>query len=110
MTLPNPEARPAPIYRAIFAAVRRVPSGRVCTYGEIARIANASGARQVGYALHSLQSASRLPWHRIVNARGAISLGGSGAEAQRKRLHQEGVQFNSRGIINLGVYGWVARR
>jgi methylated-DNA-protein-cysteine methyltransferase-like protein len=108
--LPIPETTPAPVYQAIFAAVRCVPRGRVCTYGEIARIANASGARQVGYALHSLKRASRLPWHRIVNARGVISLGGSSAEAQRALLRREGVQFNSRGIIDLRVYGWVGQR
>jgi methylated-DNA-protein-cysteine methyltransferase-like protein len=109
VTSPSPEAAPAPVYQAIFAAVRRVPRGRVCTYGEVARIANASGPRQVGYALHSLSGPSRLPWHRIVNARGAISLGGSSAESQRARLLAEGVRFNSRGIIDLRVYGWVGQ-
>jgi methylated-DNA-protein-cysteine methyltransferase-like protein len=98
----------APVYKAIFAAVRRVPRGRVCTYGEIARIAAASGARQVGYALHTLNNDSTRPWHRIVNARGAISLPGSSGAEQRLRLSREGVQFSARGTIDIAVYGWVA--
>jgi methylated-DNA-protein-cysteine methyltransferase-like protein len=98
----------APVYQAVFAAVWRVPKGRVCTYGEIARIANASGARQVGYALHTLNGASDLPWHRVINARGVISLPGASGEEQRRRLLRDGVKFNSRGIIDLAAFGWVA--
>jgi methylated-DNA-protein-cysteine methyltransferase related protein len=105
---PNDSLVVAPVYKAIFAAVRRVPRGRVCTYGEIARMTGASGARQVGYALHTLNGTSRLPWHRIVNARGAVSLPGSSGAEQRLRLAREGVQFTSRGIISIAVYGWVA--
>jgi methylated-DNA-protein-cysteine methyltransferase related protein len=103
------EAAPAPAYQAIFAAVRQVPRGRVCTYGEIARMAGASGARQVGYALHSLGGASAVPWHRVVNARGAISLAGAAAERQRAQLLLEGVQFSARGLIDLKKHGWVGR-
>jgi methylated-DNA-protein-cysteine methyltransferase-like protein len=71
-------------------------------------MAGASGARQVGYALHTLNGTSRLPWHRIVNARGAVSLPGSSGAEQRLRLAREGVQFSARGLISISVYGWVA--
>jgi methylated-DNA-protein-cysteine methyltransferase-like protein len=71
-------------------------------------MAGASGARQVGYALHTLNGTSRLPWHRIVNARGVVSLPGSSGAEQRLRLAREGVQFSSKGIISIAVYGWVA--
>jgi methylated-DNA-protein-cysteine methyltransferase-like protein len=101
-------AAPAPIYQVIFAAVRRVPRGRVCTYGEIARMAKATGARQVGYALHTLNNDSRLPWHRIINARGVVSLPGSSGDEQRRRLLSEGVLFSGTGVIDLAAYGWVA--
>src|SRR5438067_13101960 len=58
----------------IYAAVRRVPKGRVTTYGAIADLAGLDGhARQVGYALNDLPSGSNVPWHRVVNARGEIS-------------------------------------
>ena len=58
-------------YQRIYAEVRRIPRGRVATYGQIARLAGlANHARQVGYALHRLDDDSRVPWQRVVNQRG----------------------------------------
>jgi methylated-DNA-protein-cysteine methyltransferase-like protein len=96
----------------IHAAVRRIPAGRVATYGQIARLAGLAGhARQVGYALSALPAGSRVPWHRVVNARGEISARSEpGFErAQRERLEREGVVFGAGGRIPLARFGWVPR-
>ena len=93
----------------IYAVVRRIPRGKVATYGQVARLAGLKGhARQVGYALHALKGWKRVPWHRVVNARGAISLPpASGADVtQRLRLEREGVKFGPNGRIDLKRFGW----
>lgn len=92
----------------IYDAVRRVPTGRVATYGQIASLAGLPGqARLVGYALAALEADSDVPWHRIVNARGAISLppGDHSALIQRARLEAEGVAFDGDRIA-LERWGW----
>jgi len=100
-------------YARIYAVVRRVPAGRVTTYGEVARRAGLPGhARQVGYALHALREGDdSVPWHRVVNARGAISPRGEpGMDAlQRRILEAEGVVFDARDRIDLDRYGWRPR-
>jgi methylated-DNA-protein-cysteine methyltransferase-like protein len=93
----------------IYAAVRRIPRGRVSTYGAIAALAGLDGhARQVGYALHDLPPDSGVPWHRVVNARGEISprTAGDSHELQRLLLEAEGVEFDLRGRIDLKRFGW----
>jgi methylated-DNA-protein-cysteine methyltransferase-like protein len=84
-------------YRRIYAVVARVPKGRVATYGQIAALAGLPRqARLVGYALHALPAASDVPWHRVVNARGAVSVRGDGLgheDLQAQLLRQEGVRF-----------------
>lgn len=103
--------QPVSSYQRIYAVVRRVPKGRVATYGQIARIAGLPGhARQVGYALAALSSATALPWQRIVNASGAISLRiSTGGTTQRILLEREGIVFDARGRIDLVRYGWRPR-
>ena len=89
--------------------VRMIPFGRVAAYGQVARLAGLPGhARQVGYALHALKSGSGVPWHRVINAQGMISLGRrmGGAQIQRQILEEEGVEFDHRGRISLKEYGW----
>ena len=98
-------------YQRIYATVRRIPRGRVATYGQIAELAGLEGhARQVGYALHALRS-DRVPWHRVVNARGEISRrsGGDSHELQRHLLEAEGVRFDRRGRIELDRFRWRRR-
>ncbi len=80
------------MFTELLAQVRRVPRGKVATYGDIAYAAGYPGAaRQVAWALHT--SSSGLPWHRIVGADGKILLPGEGGFEQRMRLRGEGVEF-----------------
>jgi len=97
-------------YARIYDVVRRVPAGRVTTYGAVAREAGLPGhARQVGYAMAALGDDHDVPWHRVVNARGEISprSGGDTFERiQRVLLEAEGVPFDAQGRIDLGEVGW----
>ncbi len=97
-------------YRAIYRTVKRIPKGNIATYGQVASLAGIPGAaRQVGYALHALKEGSSVPWHRVVNARGAISKrsSGWGAEVdQRLLLEAEGVKFDVAGHIRLARFQW----
>ena len=101
-------------WQRIYAVVRRIPRGRVATYGQVAEQAGLPGhARQVGYALHALPAHSSVPWQRVVNAKGEISLRGGAAGSglpQRFRLEAEGVRFDERGRISLERFGWRPRR
>lgn len=100
-------------YRRIYAVVRRIPRGRVATYGQIADLAGIPGhARQVGYALHALEDGSSIPWHRVVNARGTISArtDRENEPLQHILLEQEGIAFDVNGRLNLGKYRWRPRR
>ena len=102
---PDPET---PLYTRIYAAVRKIPKGRVSTYGRIARLVRAPGPRVVGYAMAALPAGSNVPWQRVVNHKGEISLrkGGDGEIRQRRLLEAEGVQFTLKGRINLKTHGW----
>ncbi len=106
--MPEPPIRQSPLPAAIYNAVRSIPSGRVANYGLVAQAAGLPGqARLVGYALHRLPDDSDVPWHRVVNVRGEISLDqrfGPG-RAQRALLEAEDVSFDSRGRIDLTRYG-----
>lgn len=103
-----------PVSRAkIWAAVKRIPRGRVATYGQIATLAGIDGhARQVGYALNALPQGSDVPWHRVVNSFGEVSprSGNDSHELQRMLLEAEGIEFDARGKIDLRRYRWEARR
>ena len=100
-------------YDVIYRVVRRIPAGRVATYGQVAALAGfATGARLVGYALHALPANTAVPWHRVVNAHGAISLlraSPTGGIEQRIRLAREGVAFDARGRVVLERCGWRPR-
>lgn len=92
-------------YQAFYQIIARIPAGKVATYGQIALLAGLPGqARQVGYALHALPN-PELPWHRVVNARGRLSLR-QGAELQRSLLEAEGIQFTPDSQIDLTRYQW----
>jgi methylated-DNA-protein-cysteine methyltransferase-like protein len=93
-------------FSRIYALVRRIPRGRVATYGQIARAVGAPGAaRTVGWAMHGC--GDHLPWHRVVNARGEISVRPTNDyHTQRALLRAEGVRFDRAGRIDLSRYGW----
>ena len=88
--------------------IRAIPTGRVATYGQIASMAGTPrGARQVARILHSCSKQEDLPWHRVVNREGRISLDSfQGGKEQRRRLEQEGVEFDLTGRIDLERFLW----
>ena len=101
------KSAPIPIYERIFAVVRQIPSGKVASYGQIAKIVGDCDARMVGYALAGLKEGTDVPWQRVVNASGKVSLPGEGGFIQRKKLVEEGVEFDDKGRIDLNKYGWL---
>jgi methylated-DNA-protein-cysteine methyltransferase-like protein len=95
----------------VVETIRKIPRGRVATYGQIAALAgNARAARGVAWILHSSSDAKRLPWHRVIGSRGRISLPrGRGFEEQRRRLAAEGVAVDRAGRIDLDTFQWQPR-
>ena len=93
----------------IWQVVSAIPTGQVSTYGEVATMAGLGrGARRVGAALKGLPHDTAIPWHRVLNAQGRISLpAGSDSHArQRERLEAEGVEFRLNGSIDLRRFRW----
>lgn len=95
----------------VYALVRRVPPGRVTTYGDVAAaLGSPRVARHVGWALAALSRSQErdVPWHRVINAKGTISHRGDTwrAEAQRARLEEEGVAFDEKGRVDLRRLRW----
>ena len=88
--------------------IKRVPEGKVATYGQIAALAGSPrGARQVVRLLHTLSDKEQLPWYRIINKQGSISLRrGAGYELQKALLESEGVLFDRKDNIDLNRFLW----
>lgn len=100
------------VHGRIHAVVRRIPRGRVASYGQVARVAGlASHARLVGYAMAALPDGTNVPWYRVVNAEGRVSPRATrGADSlQRALLEREGVRFDAQGRIELTRFGWRPR-
>jgi len=99
-----------PFTRNILDVIQAIPVGCVLSYGRVAALAgNPRGARQVARILHSMSRKHDLPWHRVVNAAGRISLPqGRGYELQKALLESEGVHFSPSHTIDLSVYLWGA--
>ena len=98
-------------YTRIYKVVKRIPRGRVASYGPIAELAGIPRhARQVGYALHHLSGESDVPWQRVLNAAGEIAKRAYPEDArwQRDLLEEEGVEFDVRGRV-LRKYFWKPR-
>lgn len=91
---------------ALYLAIKQIPRGRVTTYGTIARLAgHPNGARWVGQVLSKLPKDTTLPWQRVINGQGRISMGGSRGDYQKELLESEGIAFiNDK--INLRQFGW----
>jgi methylated-DNA-protein-cysteine methyltransferase-like protein len=115
----NQPPDPAVFNALVWEIVRQVPEGMVSTYGQIASMIppphgveapeyDRLGARWVGSAMRAVPAGSGIPWHRIINSQGGISLpaGSAGADEQRRRLEMEGVSFDGRGRIDLDRFGW----
>lgn len=95
-------------WQAIVRAVQAIPRGKVASYGQVAALAGLPGrARLVGRVLANLPPNSKVPWHRVINARGEISLDGEGAARQRRLLIAEGVTFTASGHVDLRRHGLV---
>jgi methylated-DNA-protein-cysteine methyltransferase-like protein len=94
----------------VYAAVALIPPGRLATYGQIAELIGAYGcARQVGWALRRLRLPSPVPWHRVVNARGEVSMTLSRAGSdwiQRELLIAEGIAVDPAGRLELARFRW----
>ena len=88
--------------------LKGVPAGKVVTYGTLAAYAGSPrAARQVVWILNTYAEKENLPWHRVINAQGKISLGrGQGYEMQREMLRSEGIIFGKNDIIDLKCYLW----
>jgi len=101
----------SPLYSRIYALVRRIPPGRVTTYGNIARQVGCT-ARSVGFAMAALPDGHDVPWQRVINSQGKVSprRNGDGDLIQRLLLEAEGVRFDARGGVDLVRYGWEAGR
>ena len=96
------------MYERIYAMVRLIPSGRVATYGQIAAIVGICTPRQVGYAMAALPFDSDVPWQRVINRLGKISMRSDGRESitQRQLLEAEGIHFGSDDQVDLSCFGW----
>lgn len=88
--------------------IKNIPPGKVATYGQVAFMAGYFGyAKQVAYVLHSSSTKDKLPWHRVINARGRISLQpGRGFEKQKLLLQEEGVEFDEKNRIDMDRFQW----
>ena len=92
----------------IWQVIYQIPCGKVASYGQIASLAGLPrAARLVGNTLRKLPADSKIPWHRVVNSQGKISLpqGSSNYTEQRQRLIEEGISFNKE-KISLAKHGW----
>ena len=105
MSLKDPD-----INQRIWQVVALIPRGKVATYGEVAHQAGLPGAaRRVGRSLKDLPEGTRIPWHRVINAQGRISLppGSASQYTQRARLEAEGVVFRDNKTVDFKRFGWL---
>jgi methylated-DNA-protein-cysteine methyltransferase related protein len=97
-------------YQKIYEVVKKIPRGRVLTYGRVAELAGLYGkARLVGYALFRVEIETDIPWQRVVNSKGEISYSIArcgGDYLQKTLLEQEGIEFNRANRIDLKIYLW----
>jgi methylated-DNA-protein-cysteine methyltransferase related protein len=89
--------------RRVYVLVSHIPPGKVLTYGRVAALLEIpDGARTVGEMMHQLGQDTDVPWQRVINAQGRISIKDPiGAQEQRRRLESEGVRFDSNGRVKL---------
>lgn len=99
-------------FQSIYAIIKKIPHGKVATYGQVAALAGLGrGARQVGTALRLTPDNVKIPWHRVINAQGRISVRlkdwrSGGDDLQKILLEAEGVTFNENEKIDLKRFQW----
>jgi len=96
------------LHERIFDVVEAILVGKVVTYGQIGSSVGGCSGQLVGFALASLRytGGRRVPWQRVINRQGKISLTGPDAALQRALLEDEGVRFNADGVIDLEEFRW----
>lgn len=103
---------PTPFFRAVVSAIKKIPRGKVASYGQIAAFAgNPRGSRGVAWILHSSSNKQKLPWHRVINSQGKISFPADSRSfaLQKRRLEAEGVEVSPAGAISLREFQWTKR-
>ena len=96
-------------YDRIYKTVRRIPKGRVATYGQIASLSGIPRQpRRVGYALSALHDHQPVPWHRVINSKGEISRRSEPGyeDMQQVLLENEGIMFDTKGRVALSQFLW----
>lgn len=93
-------------FKKVYDVVKKIPKGKVATYGQIADVLGTKDARKVGFALHANKS-SEVACHRVVNKEGklALNFAFNGIDEQQRRLEQEGIIFTKKGLVDLKKYG-----
>ena len=104
-------------FETVWLIVKQIPEGVVSSYGQIATMIppmpevtpddyKRLSPRWVGTAMRNVSSGSGVPWQRVINSQGKISLPGATGAKQRTLLEAEGVEFDASGTVDLAVYGW----
>jgi methylated-DNA-protein-cysteine methyltransferase-like protein len=104
------DARKQMSWDPVYRLVKKIPRGRVTTYGELAKaLRQPGGARAVGYAMAACPNGRGIPWHRVVGAGGRFRMPEPQASLQRRLLETEGLALDTRGL-DLKLYGWSPKR
>ena len=98
-------------YQKVKKLIQRIPRGKVASYGQLAALAGQPrAARQVAWVLHASSEKDGLPWHRVINSHGTISLPHmAGYDLQRALLRKEGVKFDRHDRVDLAQFQWRPR-
>ena len=102
---------PTEFTQRVLDIIKSIPRGKVMAYGLVAKVAGSPrAARQVVRILHSSSKKHNLPWHRVINSQGKISLKpSSGYEIQLALLEKEKVKFSLEGVVDLNKYLWIPK-
>jgi methylated-DNA-protein-cysteine methyltransferase-like protein len=106
----RPMARAPNLFTRVHALVKRIPPGRVATYGQLSELIDGRlSPVAIGWALRAAAEGA-IPWHRVVNAKGTLSTERENPGLQRAMLESEGVRFTRDGHIDLEIYQWRRRQ
>jgi methylated-DNA-protein-cysteine methyltransferase-like protein len=98
-------------WNSVYKLVKKIPRGRVATYGQLAKVLNLrGGARTAGRAMAACPSGRGIPWHRVVGAGGRLLIREPHASLQRKLLESEGLELAEKRILNFPAHQWRSRR